>query len=347
VLAADLSTMDQNTCTVHNGLITLQHAFNGFIATSVAGQVGGMAAPQNPASQSALLGAQPTSLSSGTVPTSDIPTLPSTPTATRQHTFIQPLQECYKPVELKKFTGEDKGVKLKEWLTNVKIYCLPSSSDMFCLCSALSFLDKEVVHYMREWKEAMANGRMHSTWLQFEHELEIMYWDTNPISMAHTQLDAVCKKQYNDMTAFVQDFRQYAVESAYSNANLIKCIKHCCPEQVAMLQASMELNSNIPPKKWQAYLQQVVDIDRQTRDKKAAAKVGHTGTLSGSHSKAQDAMDVDAMQQKNSTPKVDLSTEKLAWHMEGKCHSFLHPYFKLGSHDLSISLKYSQVLDAH
>jgi hypothetical protein len=121
------------------------------------------------------------------------------------------------------------------------------------------------------------------------------------------------------MKDFAQDFCQQATKTAYSNADLIERIKCKRPEAVANLQTSMELNGNMPPRTWPEYLQQVVEIDKKVRNEKAAAKTTQHHSTSTQLSKTHNAMDMDSMQKKPSKEKVDLMSEQLAWHKDGKC----------------------------
>jgi hypothetical protein len=314
-LHCDMDQLHHNSLVQQQSLKTLENAFL-TLASSRTQPVTGQPII-NPVLQSALLGAT-TSLSSGPaqmpIYTQVLPTVP--PAA--QHAFLQPQGPRLKMPDPPKFSGSGK-VKLRDWLLDIKLFCTTVPDDFTRLHIALSYLEEGAASYMKIWREAMAEGRMHGTWQQFKHELNTMYCNTDSIQTVRTKLDKVCNKKYNEMKDFVQDFHQQATKTAYSNADLIERIKHKRPEAVTNLQTSMELNGNLPLRTWPEYLQQVVEINKKVCNEKAAAKVTQHHLASAQSSKAHDAMDMDTMQKKPNRDKVDSTLEQLAWHKDGKC----------------------------
>jgi hypothetical protein len=310
-----MDQLHRNSLVQQQSLKTLENAFMNLLSTCMQPVTGQPII--NPVLQSALLGAT-TSLSSGPAQMPIHTQVPPPPPPAAQHTFLQPQGPRLKMPDPPKFSGSGK-IKLRDWLLDIKLFCTTVQDNFTRLRIALSYLEEGAASYMKIWREAMAEGRMHGTWQQFEHELNTMYCDTDPIQMACTKLDKVCNKKYNKMKDFAQDFRQQATETAYSNADLIERIKRKRPEAVVNLQTSMELNGNSPLRTWPKYLQQVVEIDKKVRNEKATAKVTQHHLASVQSSKTHNAMDVDAMQKKPSRDRIDLTSEQLAWHKDGKC----------------------------
>jgi hypothetical protein len=314
-LHQDMDQLHRNSLVQQQSLKTLENAFRALVSTHAQPVMG--QATINPVPQSVLLGAT-ISLSSGLAQMPIYTQVLPPPPPTAQHAFLQPQGPRLKMPDPPKFSGTGK-VKLRDWLLDIKLFCTTVQDDFMCLHIALSYLEEGTASYMKIWCEAMAEGCMHGTWQQFKHELNTMYCDTDPIQMVHTKLDKVCNRKYNEMKDFAQDFHQQATETTYSNADLIERIKRKRPEAIANLQTSMELNGNLPPHTWPEYLQQVVEINKKVCNEKAAAKVTQHHLASVQSSKTHNAMDVDTMQKKPSRDRVDLTSEQLAWHKDGKC----------------------------
>jgi hypothetical protein len=316
-LRNNMDQLHRNSLVQQQSLKTLENAFLALAGTHTQPVMGQPII--HPVSQSTPLGAT-SSLSTGLAPMPMYTQVPPAPPVAPQHAFLQPQVQGprLKMPDPPKFSGSGTP-KLRDWLLDVKLFCTTAPDNFTRLCIALSYLEGGAAAYMKIWCEAMAEGRMHGTWVQFEHEMNTMYCDTDPIQTARTNIGKVCNKKYNEMKDFAQDFRQQASETAYSDADLMERIKQKRPEAVANLQTSMELNGNMPPRTWPLYLQQVVEIDKKVHDEKAAAKTTqHHLTLTQS-SKTHNAMDVDSMQKKPSKERVDLMSEQLAWHKDGKC----------------------------
>jgi hypothetical protein len=215
-----------------------------------------------------------------------------------------------------KFSGNTDKLHFEQWLNSLTMYLFTAGirDDIEKVIVSMGFIEGRAQDQMRDYWDNFQTQQVVPTWADFLACMSNIFQTVQPKIRACKKLDEITEKHAKNFGKFAEEFTVPAIDSKFSDINLIHCINLALNSVTKATITSVWLsNPQQIPTQWNEYLQWALNAYKHTQTKRESTSVNALSTSSDKKKKPKD--------------KKDLTKEQIAWIEKGLCtNGGQHPY---------------------
>jgi hypothetical protein len=179
-------------------------------------------------------------------------------------------------------------------------------SDVDKVVAAMGFIEGKAQEQMRNYWDNFNTQNVVPTWKDFLARMNSLFRGLQPEEAARAKLENICEKYDKNFLKFCEEFPVPAIDSIFSDNDLIHRINKAMDPTTRQTVASCRATAaDKVPTKWQEYLQFALGIYKSTRNKAPSTTINAASSTTD--------------KKKPIREKKALTSEQEKWIEQGKC----------------------------